>query len=505
VWLLVAALAVTAFAGPALSVFWIWLHMTYETTLEALVRTNLFAWVVNVSGRRGARPAPVTMLGHLRDDVPEYTSLVNEWYRLSGEGMFVVVALVIMLRIDVIITLVAFCPLAAVVLATHWMRSRLPRLWANARDATNATTSFIGEMFAGVQAIKVAGAEDAVARRFASLNVIRQRAETRAMVAEARIDAVTEATTILGQGIVLLVGAGEMISGRFSVGALVLFGTYLEWMLQLPRRAGRLLSQQKTSRQSLARVAAALESTPVAGLVEHRPVFTAPPTIDDRGDVEPLRELAAVALRFIYPQTGRGIADIDLCIRSGTLTVITGPVGAGKSTLLEVLLGLKLATAGRLTWNGVPIADPATFMRPPLVAYKPQLPALFNDTVAENILLGISPDEVALAEATGWAEFADDVGRLPDGLETRVGSRGVRLSGGQLQRTAAARAHIRRPHLHVVDDLSSALDDHTEQSIWRHVEQDLAGGATYLIVSHRTAALDRADQILTLRDGRQRP
>jgi ATP-binding cassette subfamily B protein len=506
IWWAIAGLGAMAIVQPVLTVGWLWIHLTYETTLEALVQTNLFSWALTSSGRRGRRPSPVTMLGHLRDDIPEYTSLVNEWYRLAGEAAFVAIALVIMLRIDVTITLLAFLPLAAIVLGTHWMRSRLPRLWAQARDATTAATTFIGEMFAGAQAIRVAGAESAVASRFADLNAFRRRAEVRALAAEARIDAVTEATTIVGQAVVLFVGAGEMLSGRFSIGDFVLFNTYLEWMLMLPRRAGRLLGQQKTSERSRARLAAALHPTPVELLVEHRPVFlTGRRSERPRISGEPLRELIISGLSYAHPETGRGIIDIDICIRSGTLTVVAGPVGSGKSTLLDVLLGLRQADGGDIYWNGSRIDDPSTFLTPPRVAFKPQLPRLFNETLAETILLGVERDEELLAAAVRAAAFTDDVDRLPDRLETQIGSRGVRLSGGQAQRAALARVEVRRPQLYVIDDLSSALDDRTDRQLWRHIDDNIRRGGTYLIVSHRPAALDRADQIVRLNDGRISP
>jgi ATP-binding cassette subfamily B protein len=523
---LFAALAVLAVTEPALGALWYWVHTTFEGTIEALVRTNLFSWVLATSGRRGDTASPVALVGHLRDDVPGHTSLVNEWYRLSGEAVFVAVALVIMIDIDPLITVATFLPLAGVVGCTHWMRRRLPRLWGEARDATTDVTSFLGEAFEGVQAIRVAGAETAVVRRFAHLNDARRKAEVRSLVAAARIEALTLATTISGRGLVLLLGAGAMVEGRFTVGDFVLFIFYLDWMLMLPRRVGRLLSQRRTSAKSLERLRDLMGTTPVSALVTHRDVHLGrlrpdrsparvsrvakpaaggtPPSASGgtRSHDDRLQDLVVTDLGYRHPETGRGISGVSLHLRAGSLTVVTGPVGAGKSTLLEVMLGLREAQSGALFWNGQRIDDPATFMVPPRVAYKPQVPQLFSEPLRDTILLGL-PGTVDLDAALHRAAFDRDVDELERGLDTRVGSRGVRLSGGQVQRASAARMFVRTPDLCVIDDLSSALDEETEHLVWGRMDRarDLDPSATYLVVSHRTGVLERADQVVVLDAG----
>jgi ABC-type multidrug transport system fused ATPase/permease subunit len=502
-----------------LALLWFRTHMTYEPVLEALMRANLFGWVVAKSGRRGRRASPVTLLGHLRDDVPEYSGLVNEWYRLAGEALFVAVALVIMLRIDVPVTLVTFLPLACVTLFTQWLRARLPRLWGEAREATTATTDFIGEVFGGLQAIRVAGAEDAVLRRFGDLGRARAAAEVRSETADVRVNSVSQAAIAGGQGLVLVVAAAGMLQGRFTVGDFVLFTVYLDWMMELPRRVGRLLSQAKMSQKSKERLQSALGDTPVGALVEHRPLYlTRPlPEVPPTAFLPPgerLRELVVSGLSVAHPDgndpqngsrtaPGRGVFDVNLVLKRGTVTVVTGEVGAGKSTLLEALLGLVERDSGSVLWNGVPVGDLPSFMVPPRVAYKPQVPRIFSEPLGETIRLGTPDDAAAMERALRRAAFADDVTAMPEGLATLVGPRGVRLSGGQAQRASAARMFIRPSELYVIDDLSSALDDATEREVWQQLDAARAQEeTTYLIVSHRAQALLRADQIVVLADGR---
>jgi ATP-binding cassette subfamily B protein len=140
----------------------------------------------------------------------------------------------------------------------------------------------------------------------------------------------------------------------------------------------------------------------------------------------------------------------------------------------------------------------AHFLVPPRVAYAPQVPTLLSDTLRENILLGLGDRDDLLSEAVYRAVLDRDLAGFPAGLDTVIGVKGTKLSGGQVQRTAAARMFIRQPELLVMDDLSSALDVETEQLLWQRV---FSREATCLVVSHRRAVLERADQILVLQNG----
>lgn len=152
-----------------------------------------------------------------------------------------------------------------------------------------------------------------------------------------------------------------------------------------------------------------------------------------------------------------------------------------------------------MCWNGQLVDDPADFFVPPRIAYTPQVPRLFSQSLKENILLGIPEQNVDLTAALHAAVLEHDIPELEKSLETVVGPRGVKLSGGQIQRTAAARMFVRDAELLVVDDLSSALDVETEQKLWERISER---NATVLAVSHRRPALRRANSIIVLKDGR---
>lgn len=217
-------------------------------------------------------------------------------------------------------------------------------------------------------------------------------------------------------------------------------------------------------------------------------------------EVEPLHVLEAIGLTHRDARTGRGIEGVNLKLRRGSLTVVTGRIGSGKSTLVRALIGLLPRDAGEIRWNGRPVEDPASFFVPPRSAYVPQIPRLFSEPLKHNVLMGIEEERADLDGAIWSAVMERDVDALEHGLETLVGPRGVKLSGGQMHRAAAARMFVREPELLVVDDLSSALDVETEQHLWARLFDRKE--MTCLVVSHRRAALRRADHIIVLKDGR---
>jgi ATP-binding cassette subfamily B protein len=187
---------------------------------------------------------------------------------------------------------------------------------------------------------------------------------------------------------------------------------------------------------------------------------------------------------------------VDVSVRAGELTVITGAVAAGKTTLLRGVLGLMPARSGHIRWNGRDIDDPGTELVPPRCAYVSQVPRLFSASLAENVRLGCDVTAADLLTSLAVAQF--DVMALPHGLDTMVGAHGSQLSGGQAQRATVARAVVRQPDLLVLDDVSSALDFRTETALWEALDE---AASTCLVVSHRTAALERAGHIVVLDRG----
>ncbi|MDO9457724.1 ABC transporter ATP-binding protein [Nocardioides sp.] len=207
----------------------------------------------------------------------------------------------------------------------------------------------------------------------------------------------------------------------------------------------------------------------------------------------PLVELTLRDLAAVHDDGTRGVVGVDLTLRSGELVLLLGQVGSGKSSLLSALAGLMEHT-GSIRWNGAEVTDAEAFLRPGQVAYVAQVPRVFSGTFADNVLLGHDRAfDRAVADARLGADLADAGGK-----DALVGHRGVRLSGGQVQRLALARALAADAELLLADDVSSALDATTEVELWAALRER---GATVLGATSKRAALEQADRVVVLVDG----
>jgi ATP-binding cassette, subfamily B, bacterial len=364
-------------------------------------------------------------------------------------------------------------------------------------------TGFLGELLGAHLAIRVAGAASHAVAHLSELGDARRRHAVRDTVFAELLDSFNVNLVHIGTGLVLLLGAQAIRDGRFTVGEFALFVVYLDQLGWYPAEIGRLISDLKRIDVSFGRMRAMVPGEAPRQLVAPTPVYLegALPDVPPAPPRERLEQVDARGLTYARPAGAGGVVDISFTLARGSFTVITGRIGSGKSTLLQLLLGLLPLDRGEIRWNGRLVEDPATFFVPPRSGYAPQVPRLFSQTVRENVLLGRPDEASALRSAIRAAVLEPDIAALEHGLSTLVGPRGVKLSGGQVQRVAAARMFVREPELLVLDDLSSALDAETEAELWRRV---FARGrdATCLVVSHRPTVLRRAGQVLVMEDGR---
>lgn len=219
----------------------------------------------------------------------------------------------------------------------------------------------------------------------------------------------------------------------------------------------------------------------------------------------PLRhELQVDGVTVRYPGAHRdALTDVRLTIRAGEFIGIVGPTGSGKSTLVDVLLGLMQPESGRVTVDGRDIASGAAGWHASLGVVH-QVVHLSDSTFRSNIALGVPPhevDESRVTEAVTLAQLDDFVSSLPEGLDTVVGERGVKVSGGQRQRLAIARALYRRPSVIVFDEGTSALDTHTEGQLMAALSA-LRNDRTIIAVAHRLSTVQDCDRVALIEDGR---
>lgn len=208
-------------------------------------------------------------------------------------------------------------------------------------------------------------------------------------------------------------------------------------------------------------------------------------------------------VRYRYPTGSRdALAGISLSVKKGEAVGIVGVTGAGKSTLVDLMLGLLTPTDGRITIDGNDVADNVRGWQR-RIGFVPQSIYLIDDTLRRNIALGLEDekiDEARIEEAIRLAQLEAFVERLPDGLDTVVGERGVRLSGGERQRVAVARALYERPDVLIFDEATSSLDNRTEREMSRAIE-GLSGNRTLVIIAHRLTTVKRCDRLVFLEAG----
>lgn len=478
---------------------------------NTLPRVNMLRSLVRDPGPTAGRlpSSSGEAVSRFRDDSFNLGMVLDVWLDMSGAVVSALSAIVVMAVVDLRITLVVVLPVAVALLLCRWLGARLRAWRRREREATAAVTGFIGDVFGAIGAVKVAGAEAAVAARFDRLGEVRAQAARADQVATQVLRASSGAIGNLGTGLAVLLLVPALADGQATVGDVGLFATAMAVLGTLPRWAASVGAYHRQAEVSVERMARLLSDRQPLGIAAEAPLdlrhgpgpFPSPAVVPTaaRPDTERLQRLDVRALTVVHPGRG-GLDGVDLTVERGTLTVVTGPVGAGKSTLLRALLGLVPRQAGELRWNGELVEDPSTVLVPPRAAYVPQVPRLFSEPLADAVLLGV--DGAGLLDAISLACLDQDVAWMPDGLRTVVGAKGVRLSGGQIQRTAAARAFVRHPELLFIDDLSSALDVETEARLWRQL---LGSGITptLLVVSHRPAVLARAHQVIELRDGRR--
>lgn len=505
IWAIVAFFVATWIGRVFASYGFYYADVPIFADMGTLLRKNLLTHILNRPGASQLPDSAGEAVSRFKNDVielPLFVILINDV--MVGLAI-VAISIVLMTQINSSVTIMALIPLVIVGIVANIATRRIEHYRSASRQATGKVTGFIGEFFGAVQAVKIAAAEKGIIGHFHKINDERRKLTVREKLFDEVLGSLYRNTSTLGTGVILVLVGQSMRTGNFTLGDFSLFVYLLQSMGDLTTFGGMLWARYKQMDVSVKRMYRLMENAPLDALVEHAKidldgalpdVTYATKTASDR-----LNELVADHLTFHYPNSVNGIADISLKIKHGSLTVITGRIGSGKTTLLRTLLGLLPADAGEIRWNGQVITDASNFFVPPRCAYTAQVPRLFSNSLRNNILLGMNKTDDEIYKAAKLAVMDRDLEILDDDLETMVGSRGVKLSGGQAQRTAAARMFIREPELVVFDDLSSALDVETEKQLWERIFET-GNELTCLVVSHRRPLLRRADHIIVMKDGK---
>ncbi|MBE2200735.1 MAG: ABC transporter ATP-binding protein [Anaerolinea sp.] len=522
VWTLVA-LIVAAGIGRFANLFVaIATYIPFRFTIFSVLQLNMMKHILRRPGAAALPGSPGEAVSRFRGDVEKIMFFTSDWL-VDVPGMLIgaAVGLFMLFRINPTITLAVVIPLAIVMALSNLARTRLEYYRAAERKAAGRVTGFIGETYGAVQAVKVANGYAGVGRRFQELNEARRKAALKDSLFLELLRTSFYSTIEISTGLILLLAGQAMTGGSFTIGDFALFVAYLYPITDGMTAVAEMMATQKQVNVSVTRVETLLQDAPAGAIVApidlHLDGKFPEIAYTPKTAVHNLHTLEAHHLTYHFPDANgskKGITDISLNLKRGDFVVVTGRIGSGKTTLLRVLLGLLPLDSGEVRWNGESVHNRADFFTPPRIAYTGQVPRLFSDTLQANILLGMPETAVDIPAAIQAAVMEKDLLDLDNGLETLVGPRGVRLSGGQMQRAAAARMFARNADLLVFDDLSSALDVETERQLWQRIRDDESGmmkaesnsslhnSPTCLVVSHRREALRQADHIILLENGR---
>ena len=411
-----------------------------------------------------------------------------------GTLAMMVIAVAQMFVADVVLAVVGVLVFPLVIVA-NIVYQRVSQHWATRAQELRAEVSEIAhESFDGAMVVKTLGREPEETARFAAKARELRDANIKVGQYRAAFDPVLAALPNLGVLIVLAVGVSRVLSGAIEAGDVVTVA-YLLTIVSFPIRSiGWLLGDFPRSVVGFRRVDAVLHTTGEMTYGERRLRVGAGAggaRLDVRG------------VEHAYPEGAPVLRDLTFAVEPGRTVALVGATASGKSTLTTLLTRLVDPAAGSLAVDGTDLRDLERGALAEAVALVPQSAFLFDDTVRDNITLGLDVDDDAVWDALRIAQADGFVAALPDGLSTRLGERGASLSGGQRQRISLARALVRRPRLMILDDATSAVDPEVEARILAGLRATSGEPApTLVVVAYRKATIGLADEVLHLQGGR---
>jgi len=472
----------------------------HRFSMSGLLRRNLLECIIN-----NPLIENKTSLGEsmncFRDDIEEIETVISFTLDIIGDGLFALGALIILLTINVKVTLFIFAPLVIVILLSQKAMKYISKYRTTAREATGDVSGAIGEIFTGIQAIKISGSEKYIINNLNNLNEKRMKYMVRDKIFVNIMDAIYENAVTIGTGFILLLTGKYMLEGSFSVGDFSLFLYYLPFVADFAGFLGEIFARYQQGGIAFKRMFKLLDENMEKELLAHNSLYLKGELIEEKCKQEDIefKSLEGKELTYKYNETS-GIENINLRVNKGDFVVVTGRIGAGKTTLIKSILGMLPLDSGKIYLNNEEVKNNSEKLTPPIVAYTSQNSNLFSDTIKNNVLLGLKDEGGKLEQAIYSAVLDRDIKNFKEGIETLIGSKGVKLSGGQRQRVAVARMFARKADLYVFDHISSALDIETEIKLWDRMFE--RKNITALVVSNRHVALKNADKILVMKDGK---
>jgi ABC-type multidrug transport system fused ATPase/permease subunit len=408
-------------------------------------------------------------------------------------SLSVVTVVIILFCKSPMLAAIALTPIPLLTAGTLWYTLTAHRRYRAQRRAASAMSAFLMDSLQGVRQIKAFGRQKHEDERFAQRADDLRKSTLGVMKVWALYSPAMTFSASLGTALVLWIGGWLVVSGKLTVGELVGFILYLSLFYEPLGRLHGLNQMLQSARAAGERVFDILDATQERG---------AAPGRRDRALAEPVR--GAVRYENIHFGYGNGRAalkNISLQAAPGQMIALVGPTGSGKSTLVNLLPAFYEPVSGTITIDGQDIAEVSLESLRSQISVVSQEAFLFNGTIRENILYGrLDAGEEQLLAASRAANCHDFIVHLPEGYDSRVGERGVKLSVGEKQRVSIARALLKNAPILILDEATASVDTATEKLIQEALER-LMANRTSFVIAHRLSTIANADQILVLRHG----
>ena len=398
---------------------------------------------------------------------------------------------VFMLLLDPWLTLVSLTVVPALAIAIRVLARRIQNASGASRQHMADLTSHIEQQMGAIRAVQVFGNEGNERERFDAISLKFVGAQLKFRWAEQKLNVATVSITAIATGLVLWAATDRVIEGAVTVGALWVFITYMQGIYQMMNQIMFVFGPMQDA---------------VVGVSRAFQVLDTPPDITERpGAVElppPTEAIEFADVSLVHDGDRTALDGLDLRVTQGEKIAIVGETGAGKTSVLNLIPRLHDVTAGRVTVDGVDVRDATITSLRSHVSLVPQEPLLFSTSIRDNIRYGrLAATDEEVEAAAQAARVHDFVAGLPQGYDTEVGDRGVKLSVGQQQRVAIARAFLKNAPILLLDEPTSALDAETEADLLTSLDE-LMAGRTVVIVAHRLSTIRSVDCIHVLDAGR---
>ncbi|MEX1219935.1 MAG: ABC transporter ATP-binding protein [Solirubrobacterales bacterium] len=467
------------------------------------LREEVFKHVQTMSVGFFTRNRPGTLISRMTNDIEALYQLISDGIVTLFSNMLTLFGVVaILLLLDWRLALITFSVLPLLLITSIVFRTYSGGVFRQTRERIAAISAHLQETLSGVRVVRSFGQERRHVERMDVLNEANRDANMKTVYLNATYFPATELLTALGTAAILLFGGYQAINGEIMIGIVIAFIGYLQLFFDPIQQLAQLYATYQQGMAALDKIFLLLD--------------TEADIVDSPEAVEPGRlngEIRLEDVSFSYDAEARGsssfgagdrwaVGGISLEIPAGETVALVGSTGAGKSTLAKLITRFHDPQQGEVLIDGKPLPSYRQRSLRGQMGIVPQEGFLFSGTIAENIAFA-RPDAAekeiaAAADSVGASAFIE---RLPNGLATQVGERGIQLSSGQRQLVAFARVILAEPRILILDEATSSVDTQTERTIESALDRMLSG-RTAIVIAHRLSTVRRADRIVVLDHGR---